>query len=66
MITGEVKNAFYKYGFEHSPLADVDITSLKSMGFCADDIFNIGCDMADNEFTTIEEAAEWYQMRKDV
>lgn len=64
MEIDKIKNVFYKYGFNYSPLADSEIELLQGMGFCADDIFDIGCDMQANQFTTIEEAAEWYEIRK--
>ena len=59
-----IKRDFLRFGFLSSPLSNDEIETLESMGFCADDIFEIGCDMQANQFTTIEEAAEWYQIKK--
>ncbi len=59
-----IKRDFLRFGFLSAPLSNDEIETLESMGFCADDIFEIGCDMQANQFTTIEEAAEWYQIKK--
>ena len=59
-----IKRDFLRFGFLRSPLSNNEIETLESMGFSADDIFYIGCDMQANQFTTIEEAAEWYEIRK--
>lgn len=58
-----IKKQFYSYGFDNCPLADVDIEFLIEKGVDEDDIFDIGCDINANQFTTVEEAAEWYQKR---
>lgn len=60
-----IKKDFLRYGFSHSPLSDDEIKTLLGMTWLdADDVFDIGCDMVANQFTTIEEAAEWYEIRK--
>ena len=59
-----IKRDFLRFGFLRSPLSNDELETLESMGFSADDIFKIGCDMQANQFTTIEEAAEWYEIKK--
>jgi len=55
-----IKREFLRLGFLNSPLSSDELKTLEGMGFCADDIFNIGCDMALAQFDTIDDAAAWY------
>mgnify|MGYP003137590952 CR=1 FL=1 len=63
-VVENIKKDFLRYGFSNSPLSDDEIKTLLGMAWLdADDVFDIGCDMVANQFTTIEEAAEWYEIR---
>ena len=59
-MVSSIKKEFLRCGFLRSPLSSAEIKSLAGMGFCEDDIFRIGCDMAMSQFDTIAEAAKWY------
>ena len=59
-MVSNIKKEFLRCGFLQSPLSGAEIKSLASMGFCEDDIFRIGCDMAAEQFDTLGEAAKWY------
>ena len=59
-----IKRDFLRYGFSKSPLSDKEIkTLLDTPWIDSDDVFDIGCDMVANQFSTIDEAAEWYAMK---
>jgi len=55
-----IKREFLRLGFLKPPLSSGELKTLEGMGFCDDDIFRIGCDMACAQFDTIDEAAAWY------
>lgn len=55
-----IKGNFLFYGFLKSPLSDKEIVRLLAKGFTEGDVHGIGCDIACEAFSDIEEASRYY------